>query len=66
MCKFCAIVERERMCVCVCVPGILYIIKCPLKDSNTSTFWPCGDLSVGVRGIENTVQYKNQVYRMFQ
>ncbi len=34
------------VCVCVCVPGIHHVMrtKCPHKYSNTSKFWPCGDI----------------------
>ncbi len=36
------------VCVCVCVhaPGIPYIMRteCPQMYSNTSTFWPCGEI----------------------
>ncbi len=58
------------VCMCLCVPGILYMMGInsdPKKDSHTSIFWPYGDLfwasmheerfpwgSYG-QGIENTV-----------
>ncbi len=36
-------------CVCVCVPGIYHVMgtKCPHKYSNTSKFWPCGEIVFG-------------------
>ncbi len=46
MCKCGNISTANSVCVCVCIPGIYHIMgtKYPYNDSNTSQFWPCGDI----------------------